>query len=45
PGPGGVALAELDSQRCNGCGACLAPCPSQAIQLRALSTKESPRHA
>ncbi|MDQ2602171.1 ferredoxin-type protein NapF, partial [Pseudomonas aeruginosa] len=23
----------------------LAPCPSQAIQLRALSTKESPRHA
>ncbi|MFP9006577.1 ferredoxin-type protein NapF, partial [Pseudomonas aeruginosa] len=25
--------------------ACLAPCPSQAIQLRALSTKESPRHA
>ncbi|MBW6154258.1 4Fe-4S binding protein, partial [Pseudomonas aeruginosa] len=39
------ALAELDSQRCNGCGACLAPCPSQAIQLRALSTKESPRHA
>ena len=45
PAPGGVALAELDSQRCNGCGACLAPCPSQAIQLRALSTKESPRHA
>ncbi len=24
PAPGGVALAELDSQRCNGCGACLA---------------------
>ncbi|MEX5328681.1 ferredoxin-type protein NapF [Pseudomonas paraeruginosa] len=45
PAPGGVALAELDSQRCNGCGACLAPCPSQAIQLRALSTEESPRHA
>ncbi|MCR3799930.1 4Fe-4S binding protein, partial [Pseudomonas aeruginosa] len=42
---GGVALAELDSQRCNGCGACLAPCPSQAIQLRALSNEESPRHA
>ena len=42
---GAAALAELDSQRCNGCGACLAPCPSQAIQLRALSNEESPRHA
>ncbi|MFP8977589.1 hypothetical protein ACLI36_13485, partial [Pseudomonas aeruginosa] len=45
PALGGVALAVLDSQRCNCCGACLAPCPSQAIQLRALSNEESPRHA
>ena len=38
-------IIEIDQDKCNGCGACLAPCPSQAIQLRALSTKESPRHA
>lgn len=42
PVPGGVALVGLDSQYYSGCGVCLVPCPSQAIQLHALSTEGSP---
>jgi ferredoxin-type protein NapF len=33
PRIGGVALPELDETACTGCGACLAPCPSQAITV------------
>lgn len=33
PQLGGPPLPQLDSLACTGCGACLAPCPSQAIQL------------
>lgn len=33
PRLGGVALAELDVERCTGCGACFAPCPVRAISL------------
>jgi ferredoxin-type protein NapF len=29
-----VALPIIDTHRCNGCGACVAPCPSAAIQLQ-----------
>lgn len=28
---GGSALPMLDTERCTGCGACVAPCPTQAI--------------
>jgi ferredoxin-type protein NapF len=33
PRVGGVALPQLDEAACTGCGACLAPCPSQAIAM------------
>jgi ferredoxin-type protein NapF len=33
PRIGGVALPQLDESACSGCGACLAPCPSQAIAV------------
>jgi ferredoxin-type protein NapF len=31
---GGVRLAAIDPARCNGCGACLSACPTDAIVLR-----------
>lgn len=33
PRVGGVALPQLDDAACTGCGACLAPCPTQAIAM------------
>lgn len=30
---GGVALPELDTDACNGCGACLSVCPVSAISM------------
>lgn len=33
PRLGGVALPELDAAACNGCGACVAPCPVGAIAM------------
>lgn len=33
PRLGGVALPELDAAACNGCGACVAPCPVRAIAM------------
>lgn len=30
---GGVPLPELDVAACTGCGACVAPCPAQAISV------------
>lgn len=33
PRVGGAALAELDPDRCTGCGACVAPCPVGAISV------------
>ncbi|MBM7060693.1 ferredoxin-type protein NapF [Pseudomonas sp. UL073] len=38
---GGPAQPQLDPLACTGCGACLAPCPNQAIRLIA----EEPAHA
>ncbi len=34
PAPGGVARIEIDPSLCTGCGACVAPCPEQAIEMR-----------
>lgn len=34
PRLGGIAEPELDTGRCTGCGACVAPCPVQAITVR-----------
>lgn len=31
--PGGVALPELDSSSCTGCGACVSVCPVSAITM------------
>jgi ferredoxin-type protein NapF len=33
PGRGGIPQMRLDVEACNGCGACVAPCPTQAIRL------------
>jgi len=33
PRLGGAAVPEVDNQKCSGCGACVAPCPAQAITL------------
>lgn len=33
PQLGGAVLPTLDTDLCNGCGACLAPCPGNAIHL------------
>lgn len=33
PRLGGVALPELDAAACTGCGACVAPCPTQAVKI------------
>jgi ferredoxin-type protein NapF len=34
PRLGGIAIPVLDVSACTGCGACVAPCPAQAISLR-----------
>lgn len=31
--PGGVSLPQLNKDICTGCGACVAPCPTQAIEI------------
>jgi len=39
---GGAAMAQLDSARCDGCGSCIAPCPTAAITMVArASTNDS----
>jgi ferredoxin-type protein NapF len=30
---GGIAVPVLDSTRCTGCGACVAPCPASALSV------------
>jgi ferredoxin-type protein NapF len=34
PRLGGTALPEITLETCNGCGACVAPCPTGAIAIR-----------
>ena len=36
PRLGGVAVPEVDNTACNGCGACIAPCPVVAVRRIAL---------
>ncbi|WP_274628621.1 ferredoxin-type protein NapF [Arvimicrobium flavum] len=42
PRIGGPFLPELDASACNGCGACIAPCPAGAIGIE---RKQEPAHA
>ncbi|EIJ43216.1 ferredoxin-type protein NapF [Beggiatoa alba B18LD] len=39
---GGVAQPQLNLDLCTGCGACYAPCPINAIEIRPLSTVSLP---
>jgi ferredoxin-type protein NapF len=34
PTLGGVTSPALDLSLCTGCGACVAPCPTQAISMK-----------
>lgn len=34
PRVGGAPLPVTDPQRCTGCGACVAPCPADAIEIK-----------
>jgi len=36
PRSGGIALPHIDNAACNGCGACIAPCPANAVRRLAL---------
>lgn len=33
PRPGGIAAPQVDRDACDGCGACVAPCPERAIRV------------
>lgn len=41
PRAGGVPLPEVDNAVCNGCGACLAPCPVSCIQRIPLPVEQA----
>ncbi len=45
PRPGGHAEVAVDEQRCTGCGACVARCPPDAIQLIAAPRGKVATHA
>lgn len=34
PRIGGAALPVIEAERCTGCGACVAPCPAAAIEIK-----------
>lgn len=38
--PGGVAIPQISTDACNGCGECIADCPSGAIGLLPLISDE-----
>lgn len=35
-----VATPEIDQDICNGCGACVSPCPTDSLNLRPVSTRQ-----
>ncbi len=39
PRIGGAGIPEVDFERCNGCGACVAPCPVGAIAVGAIDIR------
>lgn len=41
PTLGGVATPALNLDQCTGCGACVAPCPTQAITMRQPAQKDT----
>ena len=41
PVVGGRIIPELDLEICNGCGACVAPCPVQAVSITSISNKQT----
>ncbi|MDP6621884.1 MAG: ferredoxin-type protein NapF [Alphaproteobacteria bacterium] len=41
PLPGGLAEPLVEMPRCTGCGACVAPCPVQAIAVRGVASPNS----
>jgi ferredoxin-type protein NapF len=38
---GGIFLPDLDATACTGCGACVAPCPGEAIVLQPLEVENA----
>ena len=42
PRIGGVPLPDVDNTACNGCGACIAPCPVSAVQRVAVAGATNP---
>lgn len=38
-GAGGISFPQIDSNACTGCGACVAPCPTHAIEIQPASTQ------
>ncbi len=42
PRTGGKVALEIELESCNGCGACVAPCPVQAIIMTTLSSTIAP---
>lgn len=41
PRAGGPFLPEVDETLCNGCGACVAPCPAEAITVATTQTESA----
>ncbi len=42
PVAGGVARPQVEASLCNGCGACVRPCPGRAIRLQAKTISSTP---